>query len=284
MRTYKALTAMLAALAVSVMGALSLPAAESQSESTVLEETEAAEVSLPAGGSVSAGIRPAYKASDYVKIKDDSYKELTIRLYPPADDSDEEKAVWKKELDTNLMTQLYSLYPVNRYPADLESYVVSSLTSTYQQYAEMYGMDFDTFLSTYLSMDESTFAEKAKDAADKTLKEEILLSAIAEKEGIFVTDEDYQKGLESYAAKYVYASADALLSDFDEATVKVSLLMDKTLAFLETANNVEEIVETEAETESETAAAGAAGTPEELSEKDSSQTDAASAEAPADSQ
>ena len=49
----------------------------------------------------------------------------------------------------------------------------------------------------------------------------------------------------------------------DEATVRVSLLMDKTLDFLETANHVEQIVETESETvqtESEaaqvTAAAG----------------------------
>jgi trigger factor len=135
--------------------------------------------------------------------------------------------------------------------------VTGSLSSTYKQYADMYGMDFGTFLSTYLGMDENAFSDAVKKAAETTLKQEILLSAIAEKEQITVSDEDYQKGLSDYASRYGYASTDALLADFDEATVRVSLLMDKTLDFLETANHVEQIVETESEsaqTESEAAA------------------------------
>lgn len=226
---------------------------------TALPETNG----LPAVGSSAEGTRPSYKASDYVKIGDDQYKTMTIRVYPPADSSAEAQTDYKKKLDTDIMTRLYSLYPVDKYPQELLDYVTGSLSSTYRQYAGMYGMDFGAFLSTYLGMDEKAFSDAVKKAAETTLKQELLLSAIAEKEQITVSDEDYQKGLSDYATRYGYASTDALLADFDEATVRVSLLMDKTLDFLETANHVEQIVETESETaqtESEaaqvTAAAG----------------------------
>ncbi|HAC61832.1 MAG TPA: hypothetical protein DCF66_06685 [Lachnospiraceae bacterium] len=221
---------------------------------TALPETNG----LPAAGSSAEGTRPSYKASDYVKIGDDQYKTMTIRIYPPADSSAEAQTDYKKKLDTDIMTRLYSLYPVDKYPQELLDYVTGSLSSTYRQYAGMYGMDFGSFLSTYLGMDEKAFSDAVKKAAETTLKQELLLSAIAEKEQITVSDEDYQKGLSDYATRYGYASTDALLADFDEATVRVSLLMDKTLDFLETANHVEQIVETESEsaqTESEAAQA-----------------------------
>ncbi len=232
---------------------------EDASGKTALPETNG----LPAAGSSAEGTRPSYKASDYVKIGDDQYKTMTIRIYPPADSSAEAQTDYKKKLDTDIMTRLYSLYPVEKYPQELLDYVTGSLSSTYRQYAGMYGMDFGSFLSTYLGMDEKAFSDAVKKTAETTLKQELLLSAIAEKEQITVSDEDYQKGLSDYATRYGYASTDALLADFDEATVRVSLLMDKTLDFLETANHVEQIVETESETvqtESEaaqvTAAAG----------------------------
>lgn len=221
---------------------------------TALPETNG----LPAAGSSAEGTRPSYKASDYVKIGDDQYKTMTIRIYPPTDSSAEAQTDYKKKLDTDIMTRLYSLYPVDKYPQELLDYVTGSLSSTYRQYAGMYGMDFGAFLSTYLGMDEKAFSDAVKKAAETTLKQELLLSAIAEKEQITVSDEDYQKGLSDYATRYGYASTDALLADFDEATVRVSLLMDKTLDFLETANHVEQIVETESEsaqTESEAAQA-----------------------------
>ncbi len=250
MKRLKGIAAVCAALVIT----LSLPAAAGEADQSTGTELQEETAVTGTGMVPSAGIRPSYKASDYVKITDDSYKNLTIRLYSPADGSSEAQAAWRKELDTDLMTQLYSLYPVKSFPEDLEAYVVQGLTSTYQQYAEMYGMDFGTFLSTYLGMDEQAFSKACRKAAEKTLKQELLLGAVAEKENITVSDEEYQKGLSDYAARYGYTSSEELLADFDEQTVRISLLMDKTLAFLENTNHIEQVVETEAETETEGAA------------------------------
>ena len=82
------------------------------------------------------------------------------------------------------MTHLFSLYPIREIPEDLMNYTVGNLTQTYQEYARMYGMDFASFLRTYLQQDETTFDAQVKKAADQTLKEELLLKAIAEKENI----------------------------------------------------------------------------------------------------
>ena len=132
------------------------------------------------------------------------------------------------------------------------NYTVGNLTQTYRQYARMYGMDFASFLRTYLQQDETTFDAQVKKAADQTLKEELLLKAIAEKENITVSEEEYAQGCEDYAVRYGYESADALRQAFDESTIRISLLMDKVFAYLEGVTQIDLIIETETETETET--------------------------------
>ena len=195
--------------------------------------------------------RPEYSALDYVKIEDSKYKEIEFSIYPPADDSEEAQTAWKTEVDTQIMTQLFGLYPIADYPEDLMNYVAGSLIATYQQYADMYGMDFAAFPQTYMKMDQNTFIRQVQAAAQQTLKEEMLLKAVAEKENITVSDEEYEKGCENYALQYGYDSADALKAAFDEPTIRVSLLMDKTFDYLEKTVKINLIIETETESESE---------------------------------
>ena len=213
-------------------------------ESEADESGQALQVEVPQ-------TRPEYSALDYVKIDDEKYREISFSIYPPVDDSEEAKTAWQTEVDTEIMTQLFALYPITEYPEDLMNYVAGSLIQTYQQYADMYGIDFATFVQTYLKMDQSTFIKQVQTAAQQTLKEEMLLKAIAEKENISVTDEEFEKGCEDYAARYGYDSADALKQAFDEPTIRISLLMDKTFDWLEKNSAIELIIETETETESE---------------------------------
>ena len=83
------------------------------------------------------------------------------------------------------------------------------------------------------------------------MKEEILLKAVAEKENITVSEEEYEQGCADYALQYGYESADALRQAFDEPTIRISLLMDKTFDYLESVTQIDLIIETETESESE---------------------------------
>ena len=248
-------------LAILLMGAVlagALPCtglyAEETPASEEVQEADAGETEAMTETDVSVSVpenRPEYQALDYVKIDDDEYKKIQLSVYPPADDSEEAQAEYQKTIDTMIMTQLFSLYPVRELPQDLMNYTIGSLTATYQEYAGMYGMDFATFLQTYLKEDESTFNAQVKKAADQTLKEEILLKAVAEKENITVSEEEYEQGCADYALQYGYESADALRQAFDEPTIRISLLMDKTFDYLESVTQIDLIIETETEFESE---------------------------------
>ena len=218
---------------------------DAQAEIQTEAQTEAEEfISVPEN-------RPDYRALDYVRIDDDEYKKIHLSVYPPADDSPQAQEEYQKTIDTMIMTQLFSLYPVREIPADLMNYTVGNLTQTYREYARMYGMDFAAFLQTYLQEDESTFDAQVKKAAQQTLKEELLLKAVAEKEDITVQDDEYEQGCADYAVRYGYESADALRQAFDEETIRISLLMDKTFAYLESVTQIDLIIETETESESE---------------------------------
>ncbi len=225
---------------------------EASADTAAQDETEA-----PADEHQSLQVpdsRPDYQALDYVKIDDEEYKKLQISVYPPADSSDEAESEYQKTVDTLIMTQLFSLYPVREIPEDLMNYTVGSLTETYQEYARMYGMDFASFLQTYLQQDETTFNAQVKKAAEQTLKEELLLKAVAEKEGITISDEEYAQGVADYAVRYGYESSDALSQAFDEPTIRISLLMDKTFEYLESVTKIDLIIETETESETENGA------------------------------
>jgi trigger factor len=248
----------LAILLMSAVLAGALPCtglyAEETPASEEVQEVDAGETEAMTETDVSVSVpenRPEYQALDYVKIDDDEYKKIQLSVYPPADDSEEAQAEYQKTIDTMIMTQLFSLYPVRELPQDLMNYTIGSLTATYQEYAGMYGMDFATFLQTYLKEDESTFNAQVKKAADQTLKEEILLKAVAEKENITVSEEEYEQGCADYALQYGYESADALRQAFDEPTIRISLLMDKTFDYLESVTQIDFIIETETESESE---------------------------------
>ena len=248
----------LAILLMSAVIAGALPCtglyAEETPASEEVQEADAGETEAMTETDVSVSVpenRPEYQALDYVKIDDDEYKKIQLSVYPPADDSEEAQAEYQKTIDTMIMTQLFSLYPVRELPQDLMNYTIGSLTATYQEYAGMYGMDFATFLQTYLKEDESTFNAQVKKAADQTLKEEILLKAVAEKENITVSEEEYEQGCADYALQYGYESADALRQAFDEPTIRISLLMDKTFDYLQSVTQIDLIIETETESESE---------------------------------
>lgn len=210
--------------------------------------------SLPAAGSALAGVRPEYTASDYVDVSDGKYRMLKLTLSGSADSSEQAQTEYQTKLDTEIMKQLFNLYPVTGYPESLLSYMTGSLTETYRQYAQLYGMEFSAFLETYLKMDETTFQNEVIGMAKTSLTQELILKAIAEKEKITISDAEYQQGLTDYAKKYGFDSPDALLRSFDEPTVRISLLMDKTMEFLEKETKISDPAETETETEADTEA------------------------------
>ena len=82
--------------------------------------------------------------------------------------------------------------------------LVSNLT--YQ--ASMYGLDLETFLLYGTGLTQEEYEAEMQASAEEAVKQILVLQAIAEKEGMTVTEEDIEADLEENAANYGYESAE----------------------------------------------------------------------------
>lgn len=181
----------------------------------------------------------------------DSYKEY-IRGY-----LEESKAAERDNMImANLLTQVSFNSTIKEYPQVMVDFSVNEMKSYYEDMAESFSMEFADFLSMYFGMTEEAFQEQAVMSVQQSLQQELYLKAIAEAEGITLSEEEYTQGCEDYAAAYGLESGEELVATYGESVVRISILQDKVLEFLMENAVIEEIVETESElsTEGETEA------------------------------
>ena len=157
----------------------------------------------------------------------------------------------------DLMTQLYNTCTISEYPQDLVDYSEASMTQVYQGYAQQYGMEFADFIETFFGMTEEQFYEAVEELVKENLQQELILIAVAEEEGLTISDEEFQSGCQEYADNNGYESVDDLIADYNEPILRINLLMDKTLRFVRENAVIEETAETESETEGVSEAASA---------------------------
>lgn len=181
----------------------------------------------------------------------DAYKEY-IRSY-----LEEDKAAQRDTMVmTDLFTQVTYNSTINEYPEEMINYGVQSMRDYYEDMAESFSMEFADFMLMYFGMTEEDFDEQTVLAVQQNLQQELYLKAIAEAEGLELTEDEYAEGCERYAEANGYESGEELVAAYGEDTVRISLLQDKVLEYLMENAVVEEITESESEvsTEAETEA------------------------------
>ena len=120
---------------------------------------------------------------------------------------------------------------VKGYPQDVVDTYKNNLVQTYENYASAYGMDYATFLAMMMGMNEEEFNTAAEEASKQSVANEMLLLAVADQEGITLSDEEYEAGLESYAEE-AGMTVDELKESYEENELKQSVYLDKVLEFL----------------------------------------------------
>lgn len=147
-----------------------------------------------------------------------------------------------------LLKLIANVSKVNDYPADLVEYSAGNMRTYYEQYAEMYGMEFADFLENFMGLTEEAFEAQVDASVKQNLTQEMLLKAIAETEDLEISDEEFEEGCGKYAEEYGFDTSEEFLNTYDEKVVRLSLLQDKVIEFVADSAAVEEIVETESET------------------------------------
>lgn len=128
---------------------------------------------------------------------------------------------------------------VDGYPEELFNSFYEQTLADYQMYADFMGMDFEDFLTEYMSEDD------IKEVALDSVNEFLIVQAIADKEGIKLTKENFEEEAKQLATEYEYDSVESMQENFGTSYLYTTLLREKVKDFLYNSAKVTEVSEEE---------------------------------------
>lgn len=194
------------------------------------------------------------------ELTDDLVNTMTQGLYTDVDSykesirqsiEDSKKESRDSEIRSQLLTMVASGSTIEDYPQEMLDYGRENMTSFYKEQAELYQMEYEDFLSTFFGLTEEQFNEQVDLMTRQNLQQELYLKAIAETEGMEISDEEYTQGCEDYAEYYGYESTEELVAEYGESMIRASLLQDKVMDFIVENAVIEESEQSETEASSE---------------------------------
>ena len=163
--------------------------------------------------------------SESSKTVDEYKEEVKNSLQGQQDDSGNSQL--KQEVQTALLDQI----EVNKYPDGAVDEQVKQANDYYTQIAQMYGVELNDFITTYLNMTEDKFNEKIEESAKQAVQLEEAVKLIAKKEKLEPSDKEYEEGMQEYADK-AGADLDTYKEQVGEDVLKDAILRDKVLDYL----------------------------------------------------
>lgn len=114
---------------------------------------------------------------------------------------------------------------VKKFPEGMLDKYVADLKEQYSYYAQMYGMEIEEFFKQIFGM-------SAEEVAKTTATQELAMTLIAEKEGLTLTDKEYEDGVKDLSNQYGYEDTEEFLKAYGEDGIRKALLQEKVGKFL----------------------------------------------------
>lgn len=160
------------------------------------------------------------------KTVDEYKKEVKKKL------EDNYKDEAKTNLENEVWTALLDKSEVLKYPDGRVEEVQKQQKEQYETMAGYYGMEFKDFLSQMYGMEEEQFNEETLKAAQDSIKGQLAMELIMEKEKLKPSEDEYKEQYKDLAANYNFESVDAMLEQVTEEEVKKVVDQQITLAWL----------------------------------------------------
>lgn len=116
---------------------------------------------------------------------------------------------------------------VNSYPEDQIQKYITDMKKYYTEYASKTNMELSEFLKSYYNMTEDDFEEQATSTAQQSVGQELIAQAIADKENITLSEEEYNAGIANYIADGSYSSAEEFEEYYGKDSIQRRILMEK---------------------------------------------------------
>ena len=150
---------------------------------------------------------------DTVKAFEDSVKESL------QSDCDEQAKTDKLD---QMWEQIFEKSEVKEPGKEFIEYYKSEINRTMQNYADMYGIELEQFVSKYMGgVTMEGYDKQLEEGAHESAKQDLVVQAIAKKADISVSNEDLKAFIESDYANYGYASAQDMINDIGEYSYKM---------------------------------------------------------------
>ena len=94
----------------------------------------------------------------------------------------------------------------------------------YKTTAEYYQQDYETFIQDQMGYSVEEFEKQVDDAAKASIKQTMVTEAIADKEKIKMSDDEYKEQLKKIAESFGYEDVDALKDSAEEDDLKDMVL------------------------------------------------------------
>lgn len=188
--------------------------------------------------SLSQVIKPEYtdelvaKTTEYSSIEE--YEEaIREELIVSAQQESEEEA------GTNALALAVENAKIDGYPQGLYDYTYEDTKNICEGTSQMFGMEIEEVVQEYYG------AENLEEAVLNTVNETMVIQAIAKKEGLEISDKDYNGAAENLAEEYGYGSLEEFEEDYSRTETMLLLVRDKVLQFLYESAELEEVSQEE---------------------------------------
>lgn len=114
---------------------------------------------------------------------------------------------------------------------DVDEYY-DKVLAYYQAIADKFSVSLESYVSYYYDKSLDDFYKDVRKIAESTVKEQLVLEKIAEKENITLSDDQYQEMLKDYMERYDYEDKAAMEKDYTVENLRKSMLYDLTIEFL----------------------------------------------------
>ena len=197
----------------------------------------------------------------------EEYRQYTYDLL-----MEEEQATHDSNAEIAILEAVMANSELQDPPEDMTNRYYSRIIDNMTYYASMYGYDLETFLSM-----QGTSEDAIRESAAQAGQEIIVMQAIADAEGLSVTDEELDAEIETNAGSLGYDDVEEYRASLDVEGYREYMMSEKVLNFL-----LENAVVTDVEPETEAAEAETAETAAE--ETQAAETETAETESTAETE
>ena len=168
------------------------------------------------------------KAYSYPEIDEEFLKENFSEYTSPEVFIEDIRKSCSQDKKINYVQEvMFGSATIIKYPEKELKEFEDGLKDMYQQYADSYGIKIEEFVENYVGIKYDDFVSEATLYAQEQVKTQIVCLAIAEREGIALSTEEFDSYAAEYAEDYGYQSAAECIDKMGRENIRVLGIIDK---------------------------------------------------------